>query len=371
MVSMKKTGGGGGDFRIAYFIIGSLSACLVFIVIAMSVMRLKDTYLMSRKKRQHELIYAKKMGNNIYGQKVVNERADTYSIRSNSNNRTSSRDTRAVAANNGTRPVKLKLKKHRVEDSESVRNSAKPVPASSGGGKAEVDNLYESVRELSTIHYPANETYGMNKSQITTYTLEITQNKPLDTSRVSLNTIINGGSNRNVVLIDGYPNQVDDYEDALSDKFVPAQPEDDSAQRFRIELGDLILNGSYGCVYEGCLFENSKQHSSSSSSSSIGKKTKILIKTTNESASSEHKRALVTKSSLLRGLKHKNLNPLLTISFESNHAPMAVFLNCGLRNLKIHLNQLMATNSIEPEAKRSLTVRETLYMVLQLIKGVT
>ena len=77
---------------------------------------------------------------------------------------------------------------------------------------------------------------------------------------------------------------------------------------------------------------------------------------------------MVTESLLLKGLKHKNINPILGLIEESETEISSVFSFCEIGNLKSYLSSVRAEES--ESGQEIMSMQEMLYLILQLLKAV-
>lgn len=120
----------------------------------------------------------------------------------------------------------------------------------------------------------------------------------------------------------------------------------------QIKIGDLILEGTFGRIYEGLLTKRAsssnyeEKHNSGGSATDANEVidepnvTKVYIKTVSELASTKQADLMVTEASLLKYVKHKHVNSLLGLCVEVDACPLAIFNYCENGNLKNHLRNL-------------------------------
>jgi serine/threonine protein kinase len=160
-----------------------------------------------------------------------------------------------------------------------------------------------------------------------------------------------------------------------------------SVKRFRpeqIELKSLIMQGSFGLIYEAELklddqSKNDESQCTLLNENAGNQRIKVLVKTVKKSGgevSREQVELMVRESCMLKGLKHKNINPILGLiesgldEDNDNNASiqkMSLFAYCELGNLKKYLLNIREESSFDPD--RMITNQEILYLVLQLLKA--
>lgn len=69
----------------------------------------------------------------------------------------------------------------------------------------------------------------------------------------------------------------------------------------------------------------------------------MLIKQVNENASTEQEELMLRESCAFRGLRHKNLNTIIGVCFETEKRPFTLFSFCDMGNLKHYLTGLRTT----------------------------
>lgn len=225
----------------------------------------------------------------------------------------------------------------------------------------ETQNIYESVQEASVINMTTNVNDATNEEQ-SMISRKISRNL----LNITTNTIQSCYTTANTVsttnLLNSKPSNQNFNKNSVEmcTKF----------KREQIEFENVYLEGTFSRIYEGKLFINendedfqsdtnqkesaydnfdtSNMHKSRSSHRlskcfNIDKEKgymKVLIKTVNDYASLEQTDLMLKESCLLRGLKHKNLNPILGVCIEPDKHTIAVFPYNEMGNLKLYLNTL-------------------------------
>ncbi len=108
----------------------------------------------------------------------------------------------------------------------------------------------------------------------------------------------------------------------------------------QVKIGDLLLEGTFGRIYEGLLTK--KIYDSEGGSDDATDETrecvvKVFIKTVSELASTKQADLMVSEASLLKYVKHKHVNSLLGLCFDSSSSPLVLFNYCENGNLKNYL----------------------------------
>ena len=110
----------------------------------------------------------------------------------------------------------------------------------------------------------------------------------------------------------------------------------------QIKIGDLLLEGTFGRVFEGFLTkkvhknEEEDEESATDAANSETCVVKVFIKTVSELTSTKQADLMVSEASVLKYVKHKHVNSLLGLCFDSS-SPLALFKYCENGNLKNYL----------------------------------
>lgn len=198
-------------------------------------------------------------------------------------------------------------------------------------------NIYETVPDQSVNPVYDEET---KKSQA---------KAKLTALNVTTNTIMSNFNNASVMTYKTKTNQVD-----LCARF----------GREQIQLNELKLEGTFSRIYEGLLRvdDSSDINNSQYDNEPIGgdvagqtRSVRVLVKTVNEYASIEQADLMLAESCMLRGFKHKNINPILAVCLDDLKFPMTVFAHCEFGNLKTYFVNLRKRNlNAHPKADDEL-----------------
>ena len=112
----------------------------------------------------------------------------------------------------------------------------------------------------------------------------------------------------------------------------------DKFSRDLIEIGDIIMKGTFGRMHQGVLRQMSSEESEI---------VKVLIKTVDENASLEQVDLMIKESCVFRGLKHKNLLSITGLCLDAEKRPLALFALPEIGNLKKYLVSLKTSKSTE------------------------
>ncbi|XP_071499004.1 tyrosine-protein kinase RYK-like [Diadema antillarum] len=126
-------------------------------------------------------------------------------------------------------------------------------------------------------------------------------------------------------------------------------------ERSRISLGNVLLEGTFGRIYQGMLL-----------SGETGEADKeVFVKAVTDHASEEQRHLLLKESCLLQGLSHKNILPLLYVCL-SAEPPLVLLPFMKLGNLK----QFLKNGRIGPGDKhQTISTRDLVHLAIQITHG--
>ena len=140
-------------------------------------------------------------------------------------------------------------------------------------------------------------------------------------------------------------------------------------RRDQIEIGGLVMEGTFGRILHGVLRSGDDDDEAST--------TKVFIKTVGDCASREQADLMMREACVFRNLKHKNLQSILGVCLDEEKKPMALFSLSEVGNLKKYLISVRGSSQNEirlanpsPIEQSVLGTHELLYLVLQILKGV-
>lgn len=155
-------------------------------------------------------------------------------------------------------------------------------------------------------------------------------------------------------------------------------------KRGQIEFGELIVKGKLGKVFKGKMFTEKNidnQETVTSTETANTEETAVYIKVLDEPASEEQTNIMLKESSALRGLKHKNLNPILGVCYETDKKPFTLFPASEMGNLKHYLTGLrmekcknsefllQLSNQTSFSEHPLISTQELLFIMLQMFKA--
>jgi hypothetical protein len=165
---------------------------------------------------------------------------------------------------------------------------------------------------------------------------------------VTANTIMSNYNNVSVMTTRG----------RMGTSQVELCPKLDHAQ---IQLGAMIMEGTYSCIYEARLLKPSSSNhidgeETREEEEEVEKSVRVMVKTVNEYASKEQADKMVIEAAMLRGIKHKNVNAIVGVCFDkAEKMPMAVFGYFEMGNLK---NYLVRTRTTHKTNSNSVDLNE-------------
>ncbi|XP_066255001.1 tyrosine-protein kinase Dnt [Euwallacea similis] len=125
-------------------------------------------------------------------------------------------------------------------------------------------------------------------------------------------------------------------------------------QRCRVRLNNIILEGTFGRVYQG------------SYTNEEGAEETVIIKTVADHASQVQISLLLQEGMAMYSLTHKNILSILRVSIEDHTTPFLLFPFHNNKNLKIFLQKCKVSSE---GVHHTLTTQEVVHMALQIIKG--
>lgn len=127
-----------------------------------------------------------------------------------------------------------------------------------------------------------------------------------------------------------------------------------TVQRCRIRLSSIILEGTFGRIYQG------------SYTNEEGNEDTVIIKTVADHASQIQISLLLQEGMAMYSLNHKNILSILRVSIEDHTAPFLLYPFNNYKNLKIFLQKCKVSSE---GVHHTLTTQEVVHMALQIIKA--
>ncbi|KAF7269549.1 tyrosine-protein kinase Dnt-like [Rhynchophorus ferrugineus] len=127
-----------------------------------------------------------------------------------------------------------------------------------------------------------------------------------------------------------------------------------SVQRCRVRLSSIILEGTFGRVYQG------------SYTNEEGNEETVIIKTVADHASQVQISLLLQEGMAMCSLNHKNILSILRVSIEDHSTPFLLYPFNNYKNLKIFLQKCKLSSE---GVHHTLTTQEVVRMALQIIKA--
>lgn len=127
-----------------------------------------------------------------------------------------------------------------------------------------------------------------------------------------------------------------------------------TVQRCRVRLNSVILEGTFGRVYQG------------SYTNEDGNEETVIIKTVADHASQVQISLLLQEGMAMYSLNHKNIVSILRVSIEDHTTPFLLYPFNNNKNLKIFLQKCKLSSE---GVHHTLTTQEVVHMALQIIKA--
>ncbi|XP_033638273.1 tyrosine-protein kinase RYK-like [Asterias rubens] len=129
-------------------------------------------------------------------------------------------------------------------------------------------------------------------------------------------------------------------------------------ERSLITLEDLLLEGTFGRVYQGKLLTTIDDEEETATEKDV------LIKTVSDQASESQKKLLLKESCSLHGLSHRNILTIMNVCMETK--PMTVFAFMDLGNLK----QFLRNGRVGPgDTHQSISTKDLVQLAIQISHG--
>ncbi|CAG9759439.1 unnamed protein product [Ceutorhynchus assimilis] len=125
-------------------------------------------------------------------------------------------------------------------------------------------------------------------------------------------------------------------------------------QRFRVRLSSIILEGTFGRVYQGSYINEEEKEET------------VIIKTVADHASQIQISLLLQEGMAMYSLNHKNILSILRVSIEDHTTPYLLYPFDNNKNLKIFLQKCKVSSE---GVHHTLTTQEVVHMALQIIKA--
>ncbi|XP_013381539.1 tyrosine-protein kinase RYK-like [Lingula anatina] len=122
-------------------------------------------------------------------------------------------------------------------------------------------------------------------------------------------------------------------------------------ERNRITLGEIVMEGTFGKIYNGYLLGEDETEKTLEQ--------KVYIKTVTDQARQDQIQTMLKESCLLKGLCHQNINPILGACLDPSCQPLLVFAQLDEGNMKKFLHRCKA-----------LSTQQLVYIAIQIIRGV-
>jgi hypothetical protein len=136
--------------------------------------------------------------------------------------------------------------------------------------------------------------------------------------------------------------------DVAETKVLYSNPKKRKESRFKlsfdqVKLENLVIEGTFGRIYEGMLIKKPVEEELSGSSTDLNENEnvfKVFIKTVSDLASTKQGDLMINEAGVLKYVKHKHVNSLLGICVDIDKQPLAVFPFCENGNLKNYLKNM-------------------------------
>ncbi|XP_026557190.1 tyrosine-protein kinase RYK isoform X3 [Pseudonaja textilis] len=137
-----------------------------------------------------------------------------------------------------------------------------------------------------------------------------------------------------------------------------AKVKDIAISRERITLKDVLQEGTFGRIFHGILIEEKDP----------SKEKQVFVKTVKDQASEIQITMMLTESSKLRGLHHRNLLPITHVCIEEGEKPMVLLPYMNWGNLKLFLRQCKLVEANNPQA---ISQQDLVHMAIQIACGMS
>lgn len=384
-----KENGSKNDYLIAYLIIGILGG-FAFLIAMIGLFMFVHTKLNSKKLHtKYESLHSKLTQEQqllkTQQQQLINEKLKNKVYKKNGG---------SLKKSNPYSKRSHPMKKLGSSVSEAVPSINKyPEPSNEA-------NIYETVPDGSIIN-PSTEVYGKTNDN----RMNEDKNEPLvDRQKPSTNEnqrcdqfneskVTREHKRKQKVMLNLTTNTLHSmYNTSLcGNGLVPSYANKrahiDQCTRFernQVEFGDMILQGKFSKIFKGKLFtekSNDNQEDVNSTASQNTEVTEVFIKILSEQTSEEQTDVMLKESCALRGLKHKNLNPIIGVCYEPNKKPFTLFVASDMGNLKHYLTNLrikkcknndflmQLSNQTSFSEHPLISTQELLFIMLQMFKG--
>ncbi|XP_039216002.1 tyrosine-protein kinase RYK isoform X1 [Crotalus tigris] len=158
----------------------------------------------------------------------------------------------------------------------------------------------------------------------------------------------------------GYPTLRIEKNDLKSVTLIEAKAKvkDIAISRERITLKDVLQEGTFGRIFHGILIEDKDP----------SKEKQVFVKTVKDQASEIQITMMLTESSKLRGLHHRNLLPITHVCIEEGEKPMVLLPYMNWGNLKLFLRQCKLVEANNPQA---ISQQDLVHMAIQIACGMS
>lgn len=366
--------GSSSNYLVAYIIIGALGgfsgsiasiAMFMFVHSKLKAKKLHAKYESLHSKLTQEQQILKNQQQQLINEKLKNKVYTKNGGSAKKSNHYSKRQTATEAASEAALPALNKLD-HQTNDL----------------------NIYESVPDASIVNHNldtcgTNTTiYNESKADMT----KMSNHRGFNDSRVR-----GAGSDnprkRDKVMLNLTTNTLHSvYNTSMNNNNLTPSYNNKRAQieqcvqfdATQIEFGGPVLEGVFSKVLKGKLFTEKIDSVSNTTEKEV---IQIYMKTLSDTASSEQTDVMLKESCAFRGLKHKNLNPIIGVCYGTDKKPFTIFNACELGNLKHYLtglrtakcrnNELLVqlSNQTSFSEHPLISTQELLFIMLQMFKA--
>ncbi|XP_033760964.1 tyrosine-protein kinase RYK-like [Pecten maximus] len=129
--------------------------------------------------------------------------------------------------------------------------------------------------------------------------------------------------------------------------------------RKRISLAEMLLEGTFGKVYQGTLL--------SEGDNNFGADQEIIVKTVTDQARSDQVHLFLTESCMMKGLVHQNIYPVIGACVEDQLCPYVIYPNTTEGNLKKFLQKCGVSDT---GSHCTLSTQQLVYLAIQIVRGI-
>ncbi|KAK3094925.1 hypothetical protein FSP39_007934 [Pinctada imbricata] len=133
-------------------------------------------------------------------------------------------------------------------------------------------------------------------------------------------------------------------------------------QRQRISLSEVLLEGTFGRIYQGTLLSEGER-----AENEFGADQEIIVKTVTDQARPDQIHLLLTEGSMMLGILHQNIYPVIGACLDPELPPYIIYPYTAEGNLKRFLLRCRVSDS---GSHYSLSTQQLVYLAIQIIRAV-